>query len=179
MVSLMFSTLTTVLVLVVPVPFIPTPRHLLLTILMVTGIAILVLGILGRYYILTAPTSQTYLFYYIYEITLLILFANLPFLTSLVATTTPACIREFGRNFNRSREGVDMPLSPWPRSRRVSVHEVGEAFRTHRLSSTATGMSGGTEKRESTVLSPVVRPESAKSRTGEGKQSGEGWPLPG
>ncbi|KAJ4990142.1 hypothetical protein SVAN01_04423 [Stagonosporopsis vannaccii] len=178
-VSLTFSTLTIVLIMVIPIPFIPTPRRLLLGVLMVTSISIMILGILARYYILTAPESQTYLFYYVYEITLLIVFANLPFLTSLVVTSTPARLREFGRNLSLSCEAVHMPLSTWPRSRRVSVHDAkSPPLRMNPLSSMAKVISGGTEKRESTVFIPVVRPESAKSRTGARPRSGEGWPLP-
>lgn len=178
-VSLTCSTLTTILIVVVPIPLIPTPRRLLLSILMVTSISILILGILARYYVLTAPASQTYLFYYIYEITLLIIFANLPFLTSLVVTSTPARLREFGRNFSISREAVNMPLSPWPRSRRASVRDAkSPPLGNDRLSSTTTVISGGTDGRESAVFSSLMRPESAKSRAGEKLQSREDWPLP-
>lgn len=179
-ISLTFTTLTTIMVLVIPIPFIPTPRRLLLTLLMITGITILILGILGRFYILTAPTSRTYLFYYIYEITLLIVFANLPFLTSLVVTTTPARLREFGRRFSISREAVHLPLSSWPRSRRVSVLAVeAPPLRSSRLGSSITVTSGGTEKGESVVDGPVMRPASVRFEFGSGERphSGKGWPL--
>ncbi|KAH6642221.1 hypothetical protein C7974DRAFT_97482 [Boeremia exigua] len=162
-VSLVLSTLTTILVLIIPIPFIPTPRRLLLTILMVTGISTLILGTLGRIYIIMASMSQKYLFYYIYEITLLIVFANLPFLTSLVATTTPARIREFSRNISFSRDGTQAPLSPWPRSRRVSIQDIASPpLRSSRLSSTATVVCGKTEGREWKVCIPVTRPGNAK-----------------
>lgn len=143
----------TVLVLVIPIPLIPTPRRLLLTILMLTGISVLILVILARCYILTAPTTRTYLFHYTYENTLPIVFSNLLFLTSIVVTTTPDRLREFGRDFSFSRKAVHMPQSPWPRSRRVSVQCVDPpSLRLSRLgSSTVTFTSGGTVKEESTT----------------------------
>ncbi|KAF2627447.1 hypothetical protein BU25DRAFT_469237 [Macroventuria anomochaeta] len=180
-VSLTFSTLTTVIVLILPISFIPTPRRLLLAILLVTGVLTLIFGILARYFVLTEPTSRAYLFYYTYETTLLIVFANLPFLTSLVVSTTPARIRKFSRNISFSRDGVHMPLSPWPRSRRVSVQDIGSPpLRASRLGSTATVTSGGTERKDWSVSVPITRPGSVGSGTEllRRPDSGRGWPLP-
>ena len=180
-ISLMFSTLTTVLVLIVPTPFIPTPRRFLLIILMIAGISTLVFGIIARYSILTAPEQRSYLFYYNLETTFVILFANLPFLTSLVVSTTPARIREFGRNLSFSRENVHLPLSPWPRSRRMSVQDIrSPPLRTTGFGSTATVTSGGTERKEWSASAPVTRPGSVKYEieTLRRPDSGRGWPLP-
>jgi hypothetical protein len=179
-VSLTFDILTTVLVLILPTPFIPTPRHLLLTILMITGIATLIFGILARYYILTAPTSQTHVFYYIYETICLVVFANLPFLTSLVVSTTPERIREFGRNISFSCDRVHMPLSPWPRSSRTSVQDIASPpMRVERLTSTVTVMSGGIYRKDWSGPAPVTRPGSTKHGIDSvGRpDSGRGWPL--
>lgn len=179
-VSLTFDILTTVLVLILPTPFIPTPRRFLLTILMVTGVLTLSFGILARCYILTAPTSQTHVFYYIYETTLLVVFANLPFLTSLFVSTTPARIREFSRNISFSRNGVHMPLSPWPRSSRMSVQDIGSPpSSVDRLGSTATVTSGGTDRKDWSASAPVTQPGSTKCgfETLGRPDSGRGWPL--
>lgn len=178
-VSLTFNILTTVLVLILPTPFIPTPRRLLLAILMVTGISTLIFGILARYFILTAPTSPTYLFYYTCETTLLIVFANLPFLTSLIVSTTPARIREFSRNISFSCDRIHMPLSPWPRSRRVSVQDVGSSpSRASRLGSMTTVTSGGTERKDWSISAPVTRPGSVRygMETLGRPDSGRVWP---
>lgn len=186
-ISLTFSALTTVLVLILPTPSIPTPRRLLLGILIILAIMALVAGILARYFILTLPNSPSYLFYYTSESTLLIVFANLPFLTSLVVSTAPARIREFGRNLSFSRDGGGVPLSPWPRSRRTSIQCLGvPPLGRIRLGSTATIMSGGTERKEwaiSQPCTPVIQPESEKRRSKilwvEGRlKSGRDWPLP-
>jgi hypothetical protein len=179
-VSLTFNILTTVFVLILPTPFIPTPRRLLLTILMIVGIMTLIFGILARYHILKTPESKTHVFYYIYEATLLVVFANLPFLTSLVVPTTPARIREFSRNISFTRDGVHMPLSPWPRSSRMSVQDIGSLpWRVDRLGSTATVMRGGLDRKDWSTSAPVTRPGSVKYGVGSmGRpDSGRGWPL--
>lgn len=180
-VSLTLSTITTTLVLIIPTPFIPTPRHLLLAILTITGILTLIFGVLAKYSILTAPTSQAYLFYYTSEITLLIIFANLPFLASLVVSTTPARIREFGRNISLSRDGTHMPLSPWPRSARLSVQDTeASPLGTSHWSGIAIVTTGGIDRREWTLSTPVTRPGSVKygveplSRPDKGRS----WLLP-
>ena len=178
-VSLLFDTLTTVLVLILPTPLIPTPRRCLLIILMVTGISTLIVGVFARVFVLKAPNSHTYLFYYIYEMTLLIVFANLPFLTSLVVSTAPARIRDFGRNISFSREGVHMPLSPWPRSNRVSVQEIGAPpLRSSRFGSTASITIVEAERKERTSSAPVTRPTSTNYTLNVIIQSdgGRGWP---
>ncbi|KAF9700535.1 hypothetical protein EKO04_001836 [Ascochyta lentis] len=180
-VSLTSTTLTTFFVLILPTPFIPTPRRFLLAILTVTGILTLTFGIFARYLVLTAPESGAYLFYYTSEPTLLIIFANLPFLTSLVVSTAPARIREFGRNISFSRDGGSMPLSPWPRSRRMSVQSLGTPrLGASRLGSTTTVVSGEPERKERTVSAPVTRPGSVKCsvETWERSSGGGGWPLP-
>ncbi|KAJ8111491.1 hypothetical protein OPT61_g5927 [Boeremia exigua] len=160
---------------------IPTPRRFLLMILMVTGISTLTLGILAQFYILTKPTLRRYTIYCIYETTLLIIFANLPFLTSLVVTTTPARIREFSRNFSVSRDGTHMSLPPWPHSRQLSVQNIGvPSMRSSGMGSAATVTSGVTEKKEWMRATPVTRPENAKDGLSavERPGSGKGWPLP-
>lgn len=180
-ISLVSSTLTTFMVLILPTPFIPTPRRFLLAILMITGILTFIFGILARQTILTAPDSEAYLFYYTAESTLLFVFANLPFLASLVVSTAPARLREFGRNLSLSRDGGGVPLSPWPRSWRGSVQDIGTpALRGSPLGSTATVTSGKTEQKEWTIAAPVTRPSSATCRfdTLDRSTDRKGWPLP-
>lgn len=180
-ISLTIGALTTVLILIIPTPFIPTPRHYLLAILLITGISTLVVGILARIYILTRPTSRTYLFYYTYEITLLIVFANLPFLTSLVVSTTPARIRDFGRNISLSRERVHMPLSSWPRSSRISVQDIwSPPLRSSPFGSTITVTSGEAKRKDWTTSAPNTRPASINNSCNIGRQPNDerGWPLP-
>lgn len=162
-VSITFSTLTTLLVLILPTHFIPTPRLFLLALLTNTGILTLIFGTLARHSILITPESQSYLFYYTSESTLLIVFANLPFLTSLVVSTAPTRIREFGRSISFSRDGVDIPLSSWPRigqmaSQNISIPPAG----INRFGNTVTVGSGRTEQKEWTIYLPVTQPESAK-----------------
>lgn len=179
-VSLTTDTLTTVLVLILPTPFIPTPRRLLLTILMIIGVMALIFGTLARYYILTASAPQTHVLYYIYETTILIVFANLPFLTSLVVSTTPARIREFGRNISFSRDGVHLPLSPWPRSSRMTVQDIGSPLpKVHGPGNTALLTSKPLDKREWLASAPVTRLGSVKcgNETLSRSSSGSGWPL--
>ncbi|UPX14830.1 uncharacterized protein EKO05_0005301 [Ascochyta rabiei] len=181
-VSLTLSTLTTFLVLILPTPFIPTPRRFLLAILTATGTLTLVFGIFARCLVLTAPDSRTYLFFYITEPTLLIIFANLPFLASLVVSTAPARIREFGRSISFLRDGGDTPLSPWPRSRRASVPSLRmPPLGASLLESTTTVMGGEPERKEWTITPPVTRPGSVKSgfETWKRSSSNAGWPLPG
>lgn len=119
-----------------PVPFIPTPRRLLLAILLLLGTLVLIAGIVSRALILTTPTRTiksspaSYLSWYTTESTLSIIFANLPFLMSLVVTAAPARIRHFS-------------LAQWPRSRRGSLSWDDNAgsrpeLRTMRFNSTAT-----------------------------------------
>lgn len=180
-ISLSLDTLTTLLVLILATPLIQTPRHCLLVILVVTGISILIVGVFARASILIAPASDTYLFYYNYEITLLIAFANLPFLTSLVVSTTPACIRDFSRNISFSREGVHMPLSPWPRSNRVSVQDISTPpARTSQFGSIVTITSGEMGRKDYAKFAPVTRPGSIEYSLNDMRHSdGErGWPLP-
>ncbi|KAF2678496.1 hypothetical protein K458DRAFT_348156 [Lentithecium fluviatile CBS 122367] len=105
--ALTLSALMTVATLIVPVPLIPTPRKLLLAALLLLGAFVLVAGILARYCIMTSPTSSVYLYWLMAETTLTILFANLPFLSSLITSTTPSRARQMGGNLS---------LSQWPRS---------------------------------------------------------------
>lgn len=179
-VSLTFDILTTLFVVILPTPFIPTPRRLLLALLMIVGIMTLIFGILARSYILRAPTSQTHALYYIYEATLLVIFANLPFLASLVVSTTPARIREFSRNISFSRDVMHMPLSSWPRSSRVSVQDIRlPPVRVDRWGSTATVMSEALERKDWSASAPVTRPGSVKDNFNSMGQpeSERGWPL--
>jgi hypothetical protein len=119
-----FSISTTLLTLILPVPFIPTPRRMLLAILLLLSTLVLITGIVGRVSILVNPMARTYLYYYTTESSLGIFFANLPFLMSLV---TPARIRHLSSQLS---------LSQWPRSRRQSWAPM--PTRTSRLGSIAT-----------------------------------------
>ncbi|KAF2646147.1 hypothetical protein P280DRAFT_439921 [Massarina eburnea CBS 473.64] len=104
--TMALETLTTLLVLILPIPFIPTPRKYLLFTLLFLGIAALVTGVFGRYYILSDPSSPVYLPWYMAETSSLIAYANIPFLTSLF---NPA-------NSARFRHVSNTSLSSWPRS---------------------------------------------------------------
>ncbi|KAH7083582.1 hypothetical protein FB567DRAFT_87807 [Paraphoma chrysanthemicola] len=132
--TLSFDVPNTIFIMILPVPFIPTPRRLLLTILLILSTLVLIAGILSRTSVLINPQQPSYLNWYISESTLGIIFANLPFLTSLVVTAAPARIRHFSSHLN---------LSQWPRSRRGSwaFHDAEAALpplRTSRLGSNAT-----------------------------------------
>jgi hypothetical protein len=118
---------TTLAVLIIPVPFIPTPRRFLLAILLILGSLTMVTGILGRFYIIAHPNSKIYLFLYTAETALLLLFANLPFLSSLVTSITQSRIRHISNSLSLSR---------WPRS-----YKDTPPLRAQRLNSTATTMS--------------------------------------
>jgi len=124
---LAFNLTTTIAVLVIPVPFIRTPRKFLLAVLLLLSAIALTIGLLSRYYILAHPTSLTYLSWHVAEPTVILLFANLPFLSSLVASTTTSRIRHISSNIS---------LSQWPRS-----YKDTPPFRAQRLNSTATTMS--------------------------------------
>jgi hypothetical protein len=142
---------------------------------------ILTFGILARYSVLRAPNSRAYLVYYASESTLLIIFANLPFLASLVVSTAPARLREFGRNISFSRDGVGLPLPTWPRSRRMSVQSIvaPPPTRASGMESTTTFMSGIIDRKEWTVSAPVTRPASVKcSVENLERRSSVNWPLP-
>ncbi|KAF2025195.1 hypothetical protein EK21DRAFT_43965, partial [Setomelanomma holmii] len=82
--TLSFDIPNTILIMIVPVPFIPTPRRLLLAILLILSTLVLIISILSRESILRNPHSPDYLYWYTSESTLCIIFANLPFLNSLV-----------------------------------------------------------------------------------------------
>lgn len=110
-----FNILTTLFILLLPIPFISTPRKLLQIILLMLGTLTLIAGIIGRVDILTKPTSTSYLPWYTAESSLFILFANLPFLTSLVVATAPARIRKFSASHH-------LATAQWPRSRQQSRH---------------------------------------------------------
>ncbi|KAF2112979.1 hypothetical protein BDV96DRAFT_648600 [Lophiotrema nucula] len=104
---------TTLAVLIFPIPFIPTPRKLLIILLFVLGVFVLILGVLGRYYLLDQSTSTTYLLLYCAEAAAAIYFANLPFLSSLVTSTSTARLRQVSSRLS---------LSHWPRSIKSSPH---------------------------------------------------------
>lgn len=112
---------------ILPVAFIPTSRRALLAILLILGTLILAIGTLSRALIITDPANltTTYLHYITTESSLSIIFANLPFLTSLVVTVAPARIRQ-------------LSLSQWPRSRRGSgqIDMSQHCLRMSRVSST-------------------------------------------
>ncbi|KAH9871297.1 hypothetical protein IAQ61_005476 [Plenodomus lingam] len=114
--TLIFTIIDTTLVMLLPIPFIPTPRRLLLAMLLFLGTMVLAAGIASRISILVEPASLTYLHWYTFETSLSIVVANLPFLTSLVVSATPARIRNLSRTFKTSSNTFDR----WPRSRRES-----------------------------------------------------------
>ncbi|KAF1996751.1 hypothetical protein P154DRAFT_497986 [Amniculicola lignicola CBS 123094] len=122
--SMAFNVTTSLAVFVLPIPFIPTPRRILLAVLVALGTLVVATGIIGRYYILTQPTSPLYLHWYTAEAAATICFANLPFLSSLVTSTS------FSRN--RCLSG-NVSLSQWPRSVKSSP-----PMRAQRLDSNAT-----------------------------------------
>jgi hypothetical protein len=138
------------------VPFIPTPRRILLAVLLLLGILVLISGVLSRTSILTHSTSASYLHWTTAESSLSIIFANLPFLTSLVVTAAPARIRQ-------------MSFSQWPRSRRQSL-ELDMAVapnRSSRFGSMATTIS------EITSFADVKGgPESFREVRGSARHSG-------
>ncbi|KAF2703508.1 hypothetical protein K504DRAFT_392309 [Pleomassaria siparia CBS 279.74] len=117
----------TLAVLLVPVPFIPTPRKFLLAFLLFFGFVTLVIGVLGRYYVISQPASLTYLNWYTAQTAVIILFANLPFLSSLVTKTSASRHRCMSNN---------LALSQWP----VSYKDT-PPLRAQRLDSTATTVS--------------------------------------
>lgn len=127
--TLAFSTTTTMTVLLLPIPFIPTPRKYLLCILALVGVLVLVAEILSRYYVLTQPTSPTYLQWYVAETTLTILFANIPFLSSIITSTTTSRVRHLSSTLS---------LSAWPRSYKDTPRL---RVQRERLESTATTIS--------------------------------------
>jgi hypothetical protein len=106
-IMLAIDTANTLPIMILAVPFIPTPRHLLLAILLILGTFVLITGVVARASILLHPTHSSYLNLYTTESTLSIIFANLPFLTSLVVTVAP-------------RLSPHLSLSQWPRSRQAS-----------------------------------------------------------
>lgn len=126
---LVLSGTTTIVTLILPVPFIPTPRRFLLVSLFLLGIFTLIAGILARTYTLNSPTSSLFLSWSVAETTLLIIFANLPFLSSLITHTAPPRIRQMSSHLS---------LPPWPRSIKdfSLVHQSRE-----RLPSNATTVS--------------------------------------
>jgi hypothetical protein len=129
-VVLSFDVPNTLLIMILPIPFIPTPRRLLLAILLILSTLILITSIISRVSILLHPGRPTYLAWYTTESTLSIIFANLPFLTSLVVTAAPARIRHFSNQ---------LASSQWPRSRRGSWDNASmPQLRTTRFNSTAT-----------------------------------------
>lgn len=100
-----------------PVPFIPTPRRLLLAVLFIFGTMVFISGMVSRAAILKDVALPAYLHWYTAESTLSIIFANLPFLTSFFVATAPARLRHFSQNLRSSSQ---LALSQWPRSRRGS-----------------------------------------------------------
>ncbi|KAF1921600.1 hypothetical protein BDU57DRAFT_413055, partial [Ampelomyces quisqualis] len=109
--TLAFDIPNIILIMILPVPFIPTPRRLLLAVLLILSTLVLVTGIVARASILQHSTLPSYLLWYTSESTLSIIFANLPFLTSFVVTAAPARIRHFSSQ---------LALPQWPRSTRGS-----------------------------------------------------------
>lgn len=136
--ELAFNVPNTILVMLIPVAFIPTPRRVLLAILLLVGLIILVAGIVSRALILTTPSSLSYLYWTTTESSLSICFANLPFLTSFVTTAAPKRLRHISSH---------LAMSQWPRSRRGSFEmcesgTVLSTVRSSRVGSTATTLVG-------------------------------------
>jgi hypothetical protein len=94
--------------------------------LFLVGISILSSGILARSFALSSPTSSTYLHWLIAESFLTILFANLPFLSSICTSTNARSIRKMSGNIS---------LSHWPRSNKNTSPLQAQR---ERLNSTAT-----------------------------------------
>lgn len=103
-----------------PVAFIPTPRRLLLAILLILSILVFFAGVRSRALVLLHPASPNYLHWYTSETSLSMIFANLPFLTSLVVATAPSRMRYFSHNLRHS--GSIGALPTWPRSRLGSLN---------------------------------------------------------
>jgi hypothetical protein len=140
---------------ILPVAFIPTPRRLLLAILLILSTLVLITGIVARASILLHPNRTTYLAWYTTESTLSIVFANLPFLTSLVVTATPARLRHFSSQLGSPQ---------WPRSRRGSWDNVSmPQLRTMRFNSTAT------------TMVELVSPTDVEKGLGMGSPRERGW----
>lgn len=109
--------LSTILTMIVPIPFISTPRRLLLALLILLGTLVLAAGIISKAIILIRPTSLIYLHWYTTESSLGIILSNLPFLTSLVVGVAPARIRNISQSLKSPSRTT---LGQWPRSRRES-----------------------------------------------------------
>ncbi|KAF2659623.1 hypothetical protein K491DRAFT_590669 [Lophiostoma macrostomum CBS 122681] len=129
LVTWIFDLTTTLLIFILVIPFIRTPRKLLLSVLFLLGLIVLTTGIVSRYYILTTPKLPTYLPWYTAEASTSLVFANLPFLSSLV-TSSPS------NRTRRQRFSSVVSLPPWPR---LAVQECSpNPRRFQRLDSTAT-----------------------------------------
>ena len=122
--TLTFGIITTVLVLMIPILFIPTPRTYLLFTLLFLGLGSLITDMYGHYRQLQNPSSAAYLPWCIAETTILIAYANLPFLSSLFSSTNAA----------RYRHLSSMTLPTWPHSSKDSPPRADR----HRPASTAT-----------------------------------------
>jgi hypothetical protein len=122
-VTLTLSTLTTLTALILPIPFIPTPRLTLLTTLFILSVLVLASGTIAHVSTLRYPQQQTYLQWYTAESTLSIVFANLPFLSSLVVTKAPARIRST-LQWPRSRQGSLADLNALTTMRMVRVNSM-------------------------------------------------------
>ncbi|KAF1970644.1 hypothetical protein BU23DRAFT_205880 [Bimuria novae-zelandiae CBS 107.79] len=111
------TTITTTLLL--PIAFIPTPRKFLQAALLALGASVLASAILSRYYLLVRPAASParYIHWYLAQLVLMLLFANLPFLTSLFTSTPRA-----------SRRSIS--LASWPRSWKDSAGDAEQRLRT-------------------------------------------------
>ncbi|KAF2466180.1 uncharacterized protein BDR25DRAFT_269356 [Lindgomyces ingoldianus] len=125
-ITLFFDTTTILTVLIFPIPMIPTPRKLLLAILLAFGAVVLITAILGRYYVIIHSSNPMHLLWYGAEATGIICFANLPFLNSLItSTTSPSRIRHISSNLTQT---------PWPRSFKPT--SSGQALRSNSTTTT-------------------------------------------
>ncbi|KAF2190122.1 hypothetical protein K469DRAFT_747361 [Zopfia rhizophila CBS 207.26] len=112
--TLTLNLTTSLLVLIIPVPLIPTPRKLLLAILFVLGTLVLISSILSRYHGLTDSSSPTYLYWYVAEAAVSIYFANLPFLNQLL--THPISHRLSRLELHSRSHSSNPSLRQWPRA---------------------------------------------------------------
>ncbi|KAF2438974.1 hypothetical protein P171DRAFT_502124 [Karstenula rhodostoma CBS 690.94] len=136
---------------VLPVAFIPTPHKLLQAALGLLGTGVLAFAILARYYVLVQARSSVYMHWYIAEVTLMILFTNLPFLSSLFTTTA------------RGR-GKGVALSSWPRECTEGGEVLGWQSRKESAATGESTISMTSRKEMSDSGGPTLRSESEHMR---------------
>ncbi|KAF2202772.1 hypothetical protein GQ43DRAFT_430443 [Delitschia confertaspora ATCC 74209] len=110
--ALILTISTTLLTFIIPIPFIPTPRVILQTILTGLGILLLIVSILGRAYILIPHDQPIYLYFYAVESALAIITYNLPFLFTLTSPASYHRRRNYHRNHWYDYSSSHLPLPP-------------------------------------------------------------------